>query len=40
MIYRRKKYLLDPSIVVNSMNILINTLLPTQLEYGARLVGR
>jgi NIPSNAP len=40
MIYRRKKYLLDPSIVVQFNEHFNNTLLPTQLEYGARVVGR
>jgi hypothetical protein len=40
MIYRRKKYLVDASIVGEFNTHFNNTLLPTQLKYGARLVGR
>ncbi|MFD1739802.1 NIPSNAP family protein [Bacillus salitolerans] len=36
MIYRRKLYNVAPSIVLD----FNETLLPTQLKYGARLVGR
>jgi hypothetical protein len=40
MIYRRKTYNVAPSIL-NKFNEHFNhTLLPTQLKYGARLVGR
>jgi hypothetical protein len=40
MIYRRKKYYVDASIVDEFNTHFNNTLLPTQLKYGARLVGR
>ncbi|KAA0549980.1 hypothetical protein FZW96_01115 [Bacillus sp. BGMRC 2118] len=40
MVYRRKKYIVDDSIV-EDFNLHFNrTLLPTQLKYGSRLVGR
>lgn len=40
MIYRRKSYKVDESIV-KDFNLHFNqTLLPTQLKYGSRLVGR
>lgn len=40
MIYRRKAYKVDPSIV-NEFNRHFNeNLLPIQVKYGARLVGR
>ncbi|WP_096272067.1 NIPSNAP family protein [Paucisalibacillus globulus] len=40
MIYRRKRYQVDTSIVEEFNNHFNNTLLPTQLKYGSRLVGR
>ncbi|UOQ86585.1 NIPSNAP family protein [Gracilibacillus salinarum] len=40
MIYRRKMYHVDPSIVKDFNEHFNKTLLPTQLKYGARLVGR
>ncbi|MFC4403777.1 NIPSNAP family protein [Gracilibacillus xinjiangensis] len=40
MIYRRKTYHIDP-VILNAFNQHFNdTLLPAQLKYGARLVGR
>ncbi|MBM6619553.1 NIPSNAP family protein [Bacillus suaedaesalsae] len=40
MIYRRKKYIVDESIV-EEFNLHFNkTLLPTQLKYGSMLIGR
>ncbi|WP_248139011.1 hypothetical protein [Bacillus infantis] len=40
MIYRRKSYKVDESIV-EDFNLHFNqTLLPAQLKYGSRLVGR
>ncbi|MFT4413822.1 NIPSNAP family protein [Fredinandcohnia humi] len=40
MIYRTKMYHVDPSILDHFNHHFNNTLLPTQLKYGARLVGR
>ncbi|MCA1054026.1 NIPSNAP family protein [Rossellomorea aquimaris] len=40
MIYRRKMYKLHQSIVAEFNEHFNQTLLPTQLKYGARLVGR
>jgi len=40
MIYRRKTYIVDPSFV-EDFNVLFNDiLLPSQLKYEARLIGR
>jgi NIPSNAP len=40
MIYRRKMYRVSPRII-DDFNLHFNrTLLPTQLKYGSRLVGR
>jgi len=40
MIYRRKTYIVDPSFV-EEFNVLFNDiLLPSQLKYGARLIGK
>ncbi|MEN2767550.1 NIPSNAP family protein [Ornithinibacillus xuwenensis] len=40
MIYRRKKYKVNPLILESFNHHFNHTLLPTQLKYGARLVGR
>ncbi|MCJ7840716.1 NIPSNAP family protein [Lederbergia sp. NSJ-179] len=40
MIYRRKRYKVKPKIVTEFNQHFNHTLLPTQLKYGARLVGR
>jgi hypothetical protein len=40
MIYRRKMYKVAPSIIDEFNQHFNQTLLPTQLKYGARLVGR
>ncbi|WP_163538053.1 NIPSNAP family protein [Gracilibacillus sp. YIM 98692] len=40
MIYRRKMYNVAPSILDDFNEHFNKTLLPTQLKYGARLVGR
>jgi hypothetical protein len=40
MIYRRKRYQVDAGIVEEFNSHFNNTLLPTQLKYGSRLVGR
>lgn len=40
MIYRRKTYKVDLKIVKEFNQHFNETLLPTQLKYGARLVGR
>ncbi|MEG9295337.1 NIPSNAP family protein [Mangrovibacillus sp. Mu-81] len=40
MIYRRKMYKVAPSIIEEFNRHFNQTLLPTQLKYGARLVGR
>ncbi|QTM98284.1 hypothetical protein ERJ70_02505 [Sediminibacillus dalangtanensis] len=40
MIYRRKTYHIDPIIKEEFNEHFNKTLLPTQLKYGARLVGR
>ncbi|SFM38057.1 NIPSNAP protein [Gracilibacillus orientalis] len=40
MIYRRKMYNVDPSILDDFNEHFNKTLLPTQLKYGSRLVGR
>ncbi|MBO0993335.1 NIPSNAP family protein [Bacillus sp. SD088] len=40
MIYRRKKYNVNPQIVKEFNRHFKQTLLPAQLKYGARLVGR
>jgi hypothetical protein len=40
MIYRRKMYEVCPSILKEFNEHFNKTLLPTQLHYGARLVGR
>jgi hypothetical protein len=39
MIYRRKLYNVAPSILDSFNKHFNKTLLPTQLKYGARLVG-
>lgn len=40
MIYRRKTYIIEPSFI-EEFNLLFNEiLLPSQLKYGARLIGR
>ncbi|TGB03527.1 NIPSNAP family protein [Halobacillus salinus] len=40
MIFRRKMYKVAPSILEDFNKHFNETLLPTQLKYGARLVGR
>ncbi|KAB8138087.1 hypothetical protein F9U64_06475 [Gracilibacillus oryzae] len=40
MIYRRKTYQIDRSVLASFNEHFNKTLLPTQLKYGARLVGR
>ncbi|SFS76751.1 NIPSNAP family protein [Paenibacillus sp. BC26] len=40
MIYRRKTYLIDPQLLSDFNDHFNETLLPTQLKYGSRLVGR
>lgn len=40
MIYRRKTYKIDPQILICFIEHFDQTLLPTQLKYGSRLVGR
>ncbi|SES27690.1 NIPSNAP protein [Gracilibacillus ureilyticus] len=40
MIYRRKTYQIDPSVLEPFNEHFNATLLPAQLKYGARLVGR
>jgi hypothetical protein len=40
MIYRRKMYKVAPRIVEEFNEHFNQTLLPTQLKYGARLIGR
>ncbi|AIQ36379.1 NIPSNAP family protein [Paenibacillus sp. FSL R5-0345] len=40
MIYRRKTYKIDPQILLDFNEHFNQTLLPAQLKYGSRLVGR
>jgi len=40
MIYRRKTYKIAPQILLDFNEHFIQTLLPAQLKYGSRLVGR
>jgi hypothetical protein len=40
LIYRRKMYHVDPAILVEFNEHFNKNLLPTQVKYGARLVGR
>jgi hypothetical protein len=40
VIYRRKTYKIDPQIVLDFNEHFNQTLLPAQLKYGSRLVGR
>ncbi|MDP5276769.1 NIPSNAP family protein [Chengkuizengella axinellae] len=40
MIYRRKTYKVDPGIISEFNQHFNKTLLPTQIKYGAKLVGR
>ncbi|MGG3738810.1 NIPSNAP family protein [Aeribacillus pallidus] len=40
MFYRRKSYIVAPEIVESFNKHFNETLLPTQLKYGSRLIGR
>jgi hypothetical protein len=40
VIYRRKTYKIDPQILLDFNEHFNQTLLPAQLKYGSRLVGR
>lgn len=40
MIYRRKTYIVDSSFVEEFNALFNDILLPSQLKYGARLIGR
>jgi len=40
MIYRRKTYIVEPSFIEEFNQLFNEILLPSQLKYGARLIGR
>lgn len=40
MIYRRKTYIVEPSFLEEFNQLFNEILLPSQLKYGARLIGR
>ena len=40
MIYRRKTYIVEPSFIDEFNQLFNEILLPSQLKYGARLIGR
>ena len=40
MIYRRKTYIIEPSFIEEFNALFNDILLPSQLKYGARLIGR